>query len=206
MTSMPAQMTDAPVPLGEYVPNADERVVMYGISWEGYETLLALRGERHSPRMAYLDGAIELMSPSREHEDIKSRLEALINAFCVDTDRTVFPCGGPTLRARLDEVGLEPDASFTFDERKGVPDLALEVVWTSGGIEKLEIYRRLGVREVWFWKRDDLAIFVLENDRYVLRTRSHSLPELDAALVCRLAVASSSLNDAVRELRAMPKQ
>jgi hypothetical protein len=26
------------------------------------------------------------------------------------------------------------------------------VIWTSGGIDKLEVYRRLRVREVWIWK------------------------------------------------------
>jgi hypothetical protein len=29
-----------------------------------------------------------------------------------------------------------------------VPDIAIEVVWTSGGIDKLEVYRGLDVPEV----------------------------------------------------------
>jgi len=40
-----------------------------------------------------------------------------------------------------------------------------EVVWTSGGIDKLEIYRRLGVGEVWRWKDSRIEIHVLQGER-----------------------------------------
>ncbi len=205
MTSMAIHMTDAPVPLGEYVPKADERVVMYGMSWDHYETLLALRGERRSPRMAYLDGAIELMSPSKPHEQITRRMEALINAHCLDRDIPFFTSGSQTLRRRLAEAGLEPDASFNFDVDRELPDLVVEVVWTSGGIGKLEIYRRLHVAEVWFWTTQGLVVHALAQDAYVAQARSQRLPDLDLALVDRLARGTSSVNDIVRELRAANK-
>jgi Uma2 family endonuclease len=47
------------------------------------------------------------------------------------------------------------------DQNKEVPDLALEVVWTSGGLDKLEIYRRLGVGEVWIWKDGRITVHAL---------------------------------------------
>ncbi len=40
------------------------------------------------------------------------------------------------------------------------PDLAIEVIWTSGGIDKLESYRGLGVGEVWFWREGRMEVFV----------------------------------------------
>ena len=55
------------VPAGEYVPTADARIVM-DIDWEGYEQLLTLRGNRSQPRIAYLDGAVEIMTTSSSHE------------------------------------------------------------------------------------------------------------------------------------------
>ncbi|MEG4506483.1 Uma2 family endonuclease [Microcoleus sp. F6_B4] len=36
--------------------------------------------------------------------------------------------------------------------KKAIPDLAIEVVFTSGGIDKLQLYKRLGIPEVWFWE------------------------------------------------------
>jgi hypothetical protein len=32
-----------------------------------------------------------------------------------------------------------------------LPDLAIELTWTWGGLDKLEIYSKLGVPEVWYW-------------------------------------------------------
>ncbi|WP_324238767.1 hypothetical protein [Okeania sp.] len=38
--------------------------------------------------------------------------------------------------------------------KKKVPDLAIEVVITSGGIKTLGIYQSLGVSEVCFWQNE----------------------------------------------------
>jgi len=63
--------------------------------------------------------------------------------------------GSWTLKSSREERGAEPDEGYTVgrvvgdDEDDGdCPDIAIEVVWTAGGLDKLEIYRRLGVREV----------------------------------------------------------
>ena len=75
----------------------------------------------------------------------------------------------------------------------------IEVVWTSGGIDKLEVYRRLGVGEVWFWEDDVLAAYVLGRQRHERRERSACLPGLDLALVSRLA-RLATVNEAVEAL------
>ena len=48
--------------MGERVPTADQRLVMNNVPWSHFEVQLALRGEAPVPRMAYLDGALELLS------------------------------------------------------------------------------------------------------------------------------------------------
>jgi hypothetical protein len=70
------------------------------------------------------------------------------------------------------------------------------------GINKREIYRRLGIREAWFWKRDVLAVFVLEGDQYVERDGSDWVPGVDLAMLCRLA-AVTPVSAAVAELREL---
>lgn len=50
----------------------EERQTISGVSWSGYETLLQDLGDRSRYRMIYLDGMLELMSPSRRHESRKS--------------------------------------------------------------------------------------------------------------------------------------
>jgi Uma2 family endonuclease len=82
-----------------------------------------------------------------------------------------------------------------------VPDLAIEVVWTSGGLDKLEIYRLLGVREVWRWDDGVITIFALRGDRYEPIDRSELLPQVDIDLVHSLLELPTQ-TAAIRELRA----
>lgn len=85
-------MTEALVaPPGETVATADQRLVTYGVPWEHFEVQLALRGDRPVPRMAYLEGTLELMRPSKDHERIKSCLGRLIEAYCLERDIDLSP-------------------------------------------------------------------------------------------------------------------
>jgi Uma2 family endonuclease len=63
-----------------HIPDG-HRVVLAGVSWDHYEVELVMRGEKSVPRIAYLEGALELMRPSREHERITSYLGRLIEVF-----------------------------------------------------------------------------------------------------------------------------
>ena len=65
------------------------------------------------------------------------------------------------------------------------PDLAVEVVVTSGGINKLEAYKRLQIPEVWFWENGALRMYSLGADGYAEVDRSFVLPELDIVLLAR---------------------
>jgi len=47
----------------------------------------------------------------------------------------------------------------------------------------LEVYRGLGVREVWVWKKGRLGAYLLRGERYVRAARSRLLPGLDLARV-----------------------
>src|SRR6185295_16941410 len=53
------------------------------------------------------------------------------------------------------------DESWCLGQEKEFPDLVLEIALTSGGVNKLELYRRLQVPEVWFWRMNTLEMFAL---------------------------------------------
>ena len=72
---------------------------------------------------------------------------------------------------------------------------------TRGGIDRLEVYRKLGVREVWIWEADKLCAHALRGDRYVAITGSEVLPELDLSLVER-CLGYETQTEAVRAFRA----
>ena len=74
-----------------------------------------------------------------------------------------------TIREKLEERGLEPDECYSLGTELPAerPDLAIEVVWTSGGIDKLDIYRKLGVPEVWIWHREKITVHALRGESYI---------------------------------------
>jgi Uma2 family endonuclease len=182
---MSAMAATPPLPLGEQVPTADRRIVMSGVPWSHYEAQLALRGDVSAPRISYLDGEMELMSPSKHHERIKSYSGMLVEAFALERGIDLSPYGGWTLKEAPKRAGVEPDECYLIgpDQSRETPDLAIEVIWTSGGIDKLEAYRRLRVPEVWFWKDGAIQIHSLAGERYDVAPRSHCLPGLDMALL-----------------------
>jgi Uma2 family endonuclease len=101
--------------------------------------------------------------------------------------------------------GLEPDECFIIgsDQSAERPDLAIEVHWThwtNAGLDKLEIYRRLGVPEVWIWRDDAISVHVLSGDAYTRSDHSRQLPGIDLNLLTSLLDYPTVLQ-AVRALR-----
>ncbi len=170
-------------PTHDDAQDEDHVVSLREVSWADYQRLLAMRGEARSPRIAYLDGQAHLLKPCRSHGVLASRIGQLVEAYCLDHGLRFEAVGAWTLKEQPREAGVEPDECFIFgDMAKDRPDLAIEVAW-KGALDKLSIYRRLGVREVWVWKRGTLAVHVLRRGRYVVEPKSLALPDLDIELL-----------------------
>ena len=197
---MTIESTIAP---GEQVVTADQRVVTHNVPWSHYQAQLALRGEAAVPRFSYLEGALEMMTPSKDHERIKSYLGRLIEAYASERGIELSPYGAWTLERGPRAAAVEPDECYILgeDQSKEVPDLAIEVVWTSGGIDKLEAYRRLGVQEVWFWRDNTVEAFSLSESAYDRLEKSHLLPDLDPSSLCAFLEEPTAL----RAVRAFKK-
>lgn len=195
--------TPAPRTAADVDESADQRLIMRNVPWSAYEAQLALRGDNPVPRVAYLDGAMELMSPSRDHERVKSYLGRLVEAYAFEREIDLSPYGAWTLGRGPLAAGLEPDECYILgsDQSAQRPDLAIEVIWTHGGIDKLEIYRRLDVPEVWFWREGKIAVHVLRDGAYQPAEHSALFPELDLDLLCAMLDRPTAMQ-AVRAFRA----
>lgn len=180
----------------------DQHVYVH-LSWAGFEQFLALRGEAAGPRLTYLDGVLELMSPSETHEGIKSRLGRLLELWAAWEGIELAAFGSTTLKRAKDKAGIEPDECYVVGRTamQGRPDLAIEVTVSSGGLDKLVAYHRLGVPEVWFWEDDRLRVFVWRKGGYVRRARSVVLPTLDLRFFSAFVADPNQLR-AVRNLLA----
>ena len=53
---------------------SDHIIVLHDVSWEDYERILEIRGDHSAPRISYLEGEVEIMSPSKDHEVISSHI------------------------------------------------------------------------------------------------------------------------------------
>lgn len=163
--------------------DSDRLFISTDISWNIYEELLKFLGESPYFKVIYDRGILQVMSPSSRHEIDKKMLGMLVENYCLATGIYFYPLGSTTLKSPEKSKGIEPDQCYCIGSKKEIPDLAIEVVITSGGIQTLEIYRSLGVREVWFWQNRQLQVFFLENDDYLQKNNSQLLPSLDLDLL-----------------------
>ncbi|HXN32303.1 MAG TPA: Uma2 family endonuclease, partial [Polyangiaceae bacterium] len=180
--------------------DVDQRVILQGISWQDYSVLRDLL-DGPGVRMTYLKGALEIMSPSRLHEDVKKRIARLLELYALERDVALYAYGSTAFRLEAKERGLEPDECYVVGkpQSEGYPELAIEVSVTRGGIDKLEVYRGLGVREVWIWDgtlataaergkgaiESPIAVYVLGPEGYEPRTRSEAVPGIDLDVLAR---------------------
>jgi Uma2 family endonuclease len=168
-------------PLNE--PPLDEPLLFPNLTWQQFkqmEPLLDVPGVR----LSFLNGTLEIRRmPGKKHETVKQRLSTLLDAYLEFAEIDHTPTGSMTLEA----VGIrrEADLSYELGTDRLQPDLAIEIVITSGGIDKLTAYQKLKIEEVWFWQNEDLALYGLRDDEsgYDRISRSRVLPGLDMALL-----------------------
>lgn len=189
-------------------PTVDWRTIDHVValplgSWRAARAMLRARADRAGSRMAYSAGLFEIRTPSWNHEFIKKNLARLLEGWALAEGVDLQGAGSWTLENATEEVLVEPDECYLVGVRAGrkVPDLAIEVRWTGGGIEKLPIYAALGVKEVWVWDRGAISAHVLRGATFVRSARSTLLPTLDLARLARHA----SMEDQSKAVRAFLK-
>jgi Uma2 family endonuclease len=165
-------------------------VVLRDVDWAGYEAILEIRGERSTPRMVYLDGSLFLVSPSYPHERIAERIGLFIVVVVEELDIPCITSGHTTFRRGAKKGGVEGDKTYYLASEAKVrgkddidlevdppPDLAVEAVWTHKAEAAVEVYRRLGVPEVWIADGDALTILALQpSGNYDAVESSRALP------------------------------
>ncbi len=170
----------------------EEQRMISNVTWAQYEALLMELGDSLAYRVNFLDGVLEIVAPSRQHETGKTRIGTLLEIYFLETDTEHFPTGSTTFRTAEQQVGAEPDESYCIGVEKEFPDLVIEVIVTSGGMNRLERFRRLGIREVWFWQNNHFMLYHLREATsiqfaqtfgYEAIASSELLPDLDLDLL-----------------------
>ncbi|WP_337173728.1 Uma2 family endonuclease [Paludisphaera sp.] len=177
--------------------DGDQLVALEGVDWAGYVAMLRLRGPRGLPRITYLDGRLSLVSPSYRHENLKKLVDYFIASTLAGLGLAFIPAGSTTFRRRGKRGGVEGDETYyianhariqgkaTIDPRRDPPpDLAVEVVVAHDADDSIEVYRRLGVPEVWICTPEEVLMLVLGDDgRYAGAEASVAIPGVKPAEV-----------------------
>ena len=181
--------------------DSDQIVVFHDVTWEDYERVLEIRGDKSAPRINYLEGELEIMSPSRDHEQIKNIIGHIVEAWCIDHGIRAISAGSWTVKGQEEDGAAEADECYIFGTApRDRPQLAIEVDWSRGSIDKLRLYEKLGVDEVWICRKGVIEVHVLAGKRFVKAERSRLLPALDLELLASV-LDRDSITDAVLDFR-----
>lgn len=177
---------------------AEKLVTLYGVSWAQFKSIEANLTNVRAVNLTYLQGVLEIMSPiSDDHETVKSTLGALLEAYMRLKNIRHYRRGGFTLEAEGYASGT-PDESYSIGTRRQWPDLVIEVIITSGSINRKDLYLPLEIPEVWFWQAGKIQIFQLQKNQYEETEVSQFFPELDIALLLKY-IEHPDQYDAVQE-------
>jgi Uma2 family endonuclease len=165
--------------------DADQRVTFNG-TWEQFRLIQQATQNAPGVELSFFAGEIEILMPGFEHENFAEIIGYLVTTFLVAQGLRFHPSGSMT-QEKEGEASTQTDKSFCLDQPKAIPDLSIEVVYTSGGLSKLPKYQALGVPEVWFWEDGVLWLYHLRSEGYVAISQSElpGLEDLDVELLQR---------------------
>ncbi len=197
----------------------DQRIVIRGVGWHVYETLVDSVGERQHIYVAYDGQDLEIMTKGYYHEDVRALFGRLMNAITFELDIPSRDAGETTWKRPEMARGLEADQCYFFAAEKLAiiatalarksnniddypnPDLAVEIDISPSAIDRPGIYAALRVSEVW---RFDGEVVVFEQLRpdgtYMAIETSQYLP-IRAEEVLRWIAVEDSVNRTAWERR-----
>jgi Uma2 family endonuclease len=187
-------------------PLEEKVVTLVGVSWEQFKAIEIPLLDNREVKLTYLAGVLEIMSPiGGKHEYVKRTLSYLLEAYMRSKGIRFYGRGGFT----LEEAGYAsgtPDESYCIGTDKEIPDIVIEVIVSSGSINRKELYKPKRVPEVWFWKSQQLRIFHLnQTEEYEEVARSSFFPDLDTLLLLKYLEYPDqydAVNDFTQAIRA----
>ncbi|MBL1199992.1 MAG: Uma2 family endonuclease [Nostoc sp. ZfuVER08] len=187
---------------------AEQRTVLYNISWETFEALLRETGEDRGSRFAYDCGTLEIMTPLFEHENPKIQFDRLIFALAVELKIKIRSAGSTTLKRQPISKGIEPDSCYYIQNEPAIrgkqqldlrtdppPDLAVEIDITSTSVNKFNIYAALGVGELWRYDGEFLHFYQLVETQYIEIIFSSAFPLVSVSDMNRFIQQSKTMDE-----------
>ena len=209
----------APEPNTEPAAIGEQRVVIRGLSWEGYLQILNALPQSRGSRLIYDDGVLEITMPLEDHEFFRCLIERFIVTLVELIGLRLKTMGSTTMNYPHLKKGAEPDNAYYIQNQPIVkgrnvdftqappPDLVVEVDITHTDIQKNKFYASLGVPEFWRFNGKVWRIYQLQDGVYVEVEASPTFPQVPKQrLYAFLAQAKEDEIEAVQALRAWWQQ
>jgi Uma2 family endonuclease len=196
------------IALDRLTQTATDQIVVVNGSWAKFKLIQQGCEESSSVRVSYFNGTIEIVMPSRAHEIFSGAFHLLLSLYLAHLDIECLATGSADQEVE-GTAAVQPDQSYCIDGVKAIPDLSVEVVFSSGGINKLARYQAIAVPEVWFWEDGVLALYHLRSSGYeqVERSELPGLKELDLTIFKRcLLIGETSTTNAIKEFTTYLQQ
>ena len=173
-----------------------------GIDWDGYISLLQQLGDNRATRIAYTQETLEIRMPGQLHETINRLLAAIIMTLAEEYGYEFNGLGSMTIDRPDLGKAIEPDSCFYIQNAQsgqGIensisssdtpPDLAVEVDIANRSDHKFDIYRSIGIPELWVYQREGKNLAAggvikfkqLDNGVYIDVVNSRAFPALTTA-------------------------
>jgi Uma2 family endonuclease len=182
----------------------DVKIHLQDKTWDDFEQLDRIFSGVQVKK-SFFRGEIVIQMPGQDHEIFSRIIFFLLSTYCVNRQIQFIPTGSFTQK-NPPEAAAEADESYCFNTRKSIPDLSIEIVFSSGNESKLAIYQALKVPEVWFWEDGVLRLYRLTNAGYRITDRSEipELQNLDIAAFSRsVLIAETDMLRAVEEINRL---
>jgi Uma2 family endonuclease len=169
--------------------------VLYGVNWDDYEEVIEELWGISALQVSYNRGILKIMPKSPEHEYYAELLKRIVDRVSFGLLTKVISFGSPTIKKKILERGVEPDACFYVNRANLVsgksqidiaeipPDIVLEVDVHHKSDDKFDIYAGFKVPEFWLYDKKELRIFHLENQEYKQISASEQLPVLTSKIL-----------------------
>ncbi|MEW6277223.1 MAG: Uma2 family endonuclease [Candidatus Eremiobacterota bacterium] len=166
---------------------APSEFLITSTDWVGYQKIREALWNT-GVRITYARGRIQLMAPSPRHGKRKSLAGMLLEQFMLERGIDFEVGGSTTFQDQAADQGLEPDECYwigSFAATRGQedevprPDLVIEVEVSRTAMDRLPLFARMGVPELWrFTRTQELRIYQLVDGTYRERPSSPTFPEL----------------------------
>jgi Uma2 family endonuclease len=153
-------------------PEPGRCVLLDGIDWPTYEAIGTALLNRANIRLTYDRGSLEIMTLSPEHERLRVLFGHLVQVLAEEANIPMAGFGSTTYKSDVLEKGLEPDQCYyhaNYARVRGLrridlsrdppPDLAVEIDVTRSSLNRMAIYERLGVPELWRFDGERLHVY-----------------------------------------------